>query len=187
MKSGSGFLVDEINMADDAVAERLNSVLETDRTLLLSEKGSSCSSSSDGGMSAENVVAAAKFRTFATMNTGGDFGKKELSPALRNRFTEMWIPPPASTSDYAPVILSRMKLDRSNGASGNRGEKLAQAGRAIVDFVGWNLKSLPEASEEGETHLLLHRKAIRLPFAMLPRGLSVLLKRLRVAQDCPQQ
>jgi midasin len=25
------------------------------------------------------------------MNPGGDFGKRELSPALRNRFTEIWV------------------------------------------------------------------------------------------------
>jgi midasin len=25
------------------------------------------------------------------MNPGGDYGKKELSPALRNRFTEIWV------------------------------------------------------------------------------------------------
>jgi midasin len=25
------------------------------------------------------------------MNPGGDFGKRELSPALRNRFTEVWV------------------------------------------------------------------------------------------------
>lgn len=27
------------------------------------------------------------------MNPGGDFGKRELSPALRNRFTEIWVEP----------------------------------------------------------------------------------------------
>ena len=27
------------------------------------------------------------------MNPGGDFGKRELSPALRNRFTEIWVDP----------------------------------------------------------------------------------------------
>jgi hypothetical protein len=27
----------------------------------------------------------------ATMNPGSDFGKKELSPALRNRLTEIWV------------------------------------------------------------------------------------------------
>lgn len=25
------------------------------------------------------------------MNPGGDYGKKDLSPALRNRFTEIWV------------------------------------------------------------------------------------------------
>jgi midasin (ATPase involved in ribosome maturation) len=34
------------------------------------------------------VVAAPNFLFAATMNPGGDFGKRELSPALRNRFTE---------------------------------------------------------------------------------------------------
>ena len=29
----------------------------------------------------------------ATMNPSGDYGKKELSPALRNRFTEIWVEP----------------------------------------------------------------------------------------------
>lgn len=27
------------------------------------------------------------------MNPSGDFGKRELSPALRNRFTEIWVEP----------------------------------------------------------------------------------------------
>lgn len=33
------------------------------------------------------------FVIIATMNPGGDFGKRELSPALRNRFTEIWVEP----------------------------------------------------------------------------------------------
>jgi midasin len=33
------------------------------------------------------------------MNPGGDFGKKELSPALRNRFTEIWVPSMGSRTD----------------------------------------------------------------------------------------
>ena len=32
------------------------------------------------------------FRILATMNPGGDYGKKELSPALKNRFTTIWVP-----------------------------------------------------------------------------------------------
>ncbi|PHH61107.1 hypothetical protein CDD81_769 [Ophiocordyceps australis] len=80
MKEGHFFLLDEISLADDSVLERLNSVLEPQRTLLLAEKGI------DNSL----VVASDGFQFFATMNPGGDFGKKELSPALRNRFTEIW-------------------------------------------------------------------------------------------------
>ena len=41
MKSGSVFLIDEISLAEDSVLERLNSVLEMEKTLLLPEKGGS--------------------------------------------------------------------------------------------------------------------------------------------------
>lgn len=37
------------------------------------------------------IVAHEKFNMVATMNPSGDFGKKELSPALRNRMTEIWV------------------------------------------------------------------------------------------------
>lgn len=37
-------------------------------------------------------MAHENFFLLATMNPGGDYGKKELSPALRNRFTEIWVP-----------------------------------------------------------------------------------------------
>ncbi|KAG5860613.1 AAA ATPase [Encephalitozoon hellem] len=77
MKSGNAFLIDEINLAEDSVLERLNSVLESQRTLYITETG-------------EEVVAHEKFRILATMNPGGDFGKRELSPALKNRFTEIY-------------------------------------------------------------------------------------------------
>lgn len=83
MKKGEFFLLDEISLADDSVLERLNSVLEAGRSLLLPEKG---------GIDI-SVQAAPSFQFLATMNPGGDYGKKELSPALRNRFTEIWIPP----------------------------------------------------------------------------------------------
>ena len=40
----------------------------------------------------EIIKAHPNFFLLATMNPGGDYGKKELSPALRNRFTEIWVP-----------------------------------------------------------------------------------------------
>ena len=39
MKEGKIFLFDEISLAEDAVLERINSVLETDRKIVVSEKG----------------------------------------------------------------------------------------------------------------------------------------------------
>ena len=74
MREGEMFLIDEISLADDSVIERLNSVLETDRTLVLSEKGE-VSSEEEG---VDVVKAANTFRLIATMNPGGDFGKKEV-------------------------------------------------------------------------------------------------------------
>jgi midasin len=39
MQSGGVFLIDEISLADDSVLERLNSVLETEQTLMVPERG----------------------------------------------------------------------------------------------------------------------------------------------------
>ena len=91
MKQGQFFLLDEISLADDSVLERLNSVLEPEGTLLLAEKGDN-----DSLIKKKNG-----FQFFATMNPGGDYGKRELTPALRNRFTEIWVP---SSSDFADLV-----------------------------------------------------------------------------------
>lgn len=62
MKLGDFFLLDEISLADDSVLERLNSVLESERSLLLAEKGT------DDAF----VTASDSFEFLATMNPGGD-------------------------------------------------------------------------------------------------------------------
>jgi midasin len=82
MQQGGLLLIDEISLANDSVLERLNSVFEADRTLMISEKSSK---------EAVKVVGHPNFKMVATMNPSGDFGKKELSPALRNRMTEIWV------------------------------------------------------------------------------------------------
>ena len=69
------FLVDEISLADDSVLERLNSVLEPERTLVLAEKGSGGHSV---GEDVDVLVAHKDFKIIGTMNPGGDFGKKEV-------------------------------------------------------------------------------------------------------------
>ncbi|CAH2065804.1 unnamed protein product [Thlaspi arvense] len=99
MRAGNILLVDEISLADDSVLERLNSVLEPGRKLSLAEKG---------GPVLEEVVAHKNFFVIATMNPGGDYGKKELSPALRNRFTEIWVPPITETEELRSIAFSRL-------------------------------------------------------------------------------
>lgn len=82
MLRGGLLLIDEISLANDSVLERLNSVFERERVLTLSERSSA---------EAIKIRAAESFNVVATMNPSGDFGKKELSPALRNRMTEIWV------------------------------------------------------------------------------------------------
>lgn len=74
-------------------------MLEQGRTLTLAERG---------GEGAEVVVAAPGFRLLATMNPGGDFGKKELSPALANRFTTIWVPAMDDPEEMHAILEARL-------------------------------------------------------------------------------
>lgn len=127
MKSGDMLLLDELSLAEDAVLERLNSVLEPSRTLVLAEKG-------EDVMNAESdtriIVAHNDFRVFATMNPGGDFGKRELSPALRSRFTEVWVPPVDDMSDIELVLARSLA---------NADPKILSCDilRRILEYVEW--------------------------------------------------
>ncbi|KAJ6263239.1 hypothetical protein Dda_1800 [Drechslerella dactyloides] len=98
MKNGSLFLLDEISLAEDSVLERLNSVLEPEREIFLAEKG----------YKDAKITAHPDFQFFATMNPGGDYGKKELSPALRNRFTEIWVPPMDDFEDVLHITETKL-------------------------------------------------------------------------------
>ncbi|XP_051115352.1 midasin [Andrographis paniculata] len=117
MKKGDLFLVDEISLADDSVLERLNSVLEPERKLSLAEKG---------GSHLENVVAHPNFFLLATMNPGGDYGKKELSPALRNRFTEIWVPSVSDVDELKCIARERIM-----------NPELGHVVDAMIDFWEW--------------------------------------------------
>ncbi|KAF8711008.1 ATPase, partial [Rhizoctonia solani] len=105
MREGGLFLLDEISLADDSVLERLNSVLEPSRQLVLAEKGGD-------DFSLLTITAKAEFQLVATMNPGGDYGKKELSPALRNRFTEIWVPHVDQRADLFDIIQHSWKDGR---------------------------------------------------------------------------
>ncbi|ETN99813.1 type A von Willebrand factor domain-containing protein, partial [Reticulomyxa filosa] len=109
----------------DAVLERMNSVLEPSRTLFLAEKG---------GNQTEEIIAHPSFRILSTMNPGGDFGKKELSPALRNRFTEIWVPSLMESNEDLLAIIKERARNQS---------ELVHFAPLIIDFMKW-LKSQNE-------------------------------------------
>ena len=123
MKRGGVFLADEISLADDSVLERMNSVLEPEREILLAEKIGQEMEAKGNAVTTETVVAEAGFRFVGTMNPGGDYGKKELSPALRNRFFEIWCPSLTSKEDLHSIV-SKNVSDQA-------------LTRPIVEFVDW--------------------------------------------------
>ena len=128
MRQGDIFLLDEISLADDSVLERLNSVLEPSRTIVLAERGGDDIDHAD-------VHAMDSFKIIATMNPGGDYGKKELSPALRNRFTEIWVPPLQEQEDLELIISSSWEHSA-----------LLPYTRRILDFVSWLVDQIGDRS-----------------------------------------
>lgn len=96
-----------------SIVRTLRSVLEASKTITLAEKS---------GKVVETVVGHENFQIIGTMNPGGDFGKKELSPALMNRFTSVWVPALQDSSELSIIIESRLS------------EGLRDLSGMIVDF-----------------------------------------------------
>jgi len=96
---------------------------EPERTLLLAEKGTGADGHS------EEIKAAEGFHFIGTMNPGGDYGKKELSPALRNRFTEIWCEPCMERKDLVAVVQHNLTSGLAFG-----GTSIAPV---LVDFLEW--------------------------------------------------
>lgn len=80
---------------------------EPERSLLLAEKGIESSHGEENTV----IVADERFVFIGTMNPGGDYGKKELSPALRNRFTEVWCEGCAVRSDLHDIIVHNLRVE----------------------------------------------------------------------------
>ena len=137
MTAGDLLLLDEVSLADDSVLERLNSVLEPGRSLVLAEKGGI-------DIDAATIVANPTFHVVATMNPGGDFGKKELSPALRNRFTEIWVPPLNCRDDLLQIIEQSWKH-----------KELHSCGALILDFFGWFTQRIGDGGGLGLRDILV--------------------------------
>ncbi|VBB33041.1 unnamed protein product, partial [Acanthocheilonema viteae] len=178
MKEGRPLLIDEISLASDSVLERLNPLLEPSRSLLLN----------DGGLSGGEVRAKNGFNVVATMNPGGDYGKKELSKALRNRFTEIWCPSDVSGDDLIAIV------DRllSTTALLNENDLRLKVNKCIVRFVLWfNLRSTVTIRDVvAVTQLVIAALSRSSPFSSIYHAFSATLfdafgtLSTRISLDC---
>eukprot|EP00359_Climacostomum_virens_P011460 CAMPEP_0204900836 /NCGR_PEP_ID=MMETSP1397-20131031/2713_1 /ASSEMBLY_ACC=CAM_ASM_000891 /TAXON_ID=49980 /ORGANISM="Climacostomum Climacostomum virens, Strain Stock W-24" /LENGTH=245 /DNA_ID=CAMNT_0052069063 /DNA_START=55 /DNA_END=789 /DNA_ORIENTATION=- len=94
------------------------------------------------------------------MNPGGDFGKKELSPALRNRFTEVWVN--LSLSDLGELLSSSLP------------EPMVSV---ILQFTQWYNKSskTPLSLRDFSTLTQFMSQFPEMAYDSLHEGLSVVL------------
>ena len=122
------FLADEFNQANDAVQERLNSLLDKDRTLFLSEKG--------GG---EKIVFADDFRFIAAFNPPSYAGRKRLSKAMQSRLSVQFVPNLEDKEEYQIIFSIIAKKKGINPGIVNR----------LVDLHFW-VKEQIEARELGD-------------------------------------
>ncbi len=95
MRHGHWLLLDEMNLAEPQVLERLNCALEAPPTLVLSEGHGTVFG--PGG----DAEVSEHFRLFATLNPAEYSGRSVLSPAFRNRWT-LWHQ--AATPSEADVL-----------------------------------------------------------------------------------
>lgn len=79
------------------------SVLETEKSLVLAEKGSGDNDD------VELIRAAAGFRLVATMNPGGDFGKKEVCNPSSTSRTDSLLTLHHITSDFPTPACQMLK------------------------------------------------------------------------------
>ena len=98
LREGHWLLLDEMNLASPETLERVAAVLEDGGSVALTERGE-----------ADAVRRHPDFRIFGAMNPPTDFGKKELPPGIRARFTELYVPPLTSAEDLQLVVLGILK------------------------------------------------------------------------------
>ena len=98
IREGHWLLLDEMNLASAETLERVAAVLEEGGSITLTERGET-----------DAVVRHPDFRIFGAMNPPTDFGKKELPPGIRARFTELYVSPLTSSEDLQLVILGMLQ------------------------------------------------------------------------------
>jgi hypothetical protein len=99
MKYGWWVILDEVNLAEPQILERLNSLLENPPELTATEKSPPIEL---GGSTGELVHPS--FRIFATMNPAEYSGRIALSPAYKDRWTGYSYVPLASEMDILHML-----------------------------------------------------------------------------------
>jgi hypothetical protein len=97
LRRGWWVLLDEVNLAEPQILERLNSVLERDPMLVLTEHDHSAFG--PGGRPVH-----ADFRVFATMNPAEYSGRSVLSPAYRDRWRAHRFIPRPGEAEYRAML-----------------------------------------------------------------------------------
>jgi MoxR-like ATPase len=97
LKRGWWVLLDEVNLAEPQILERLNSVLERDPMLVLTEHDHSAFG--PGGRPVHP-----DFRVFATMNPAEYSGRSVLSPAYRDRWRAHRFIPRPGEAEYRAML-----------------------------------------------------------------------------------
>ena len=105
LRHGWWVILDELNLAEPAILERLNSLLERDPSLLVTEHDNRVF-----GPGGEPIHP--EFRIFGTMNPAEYAGRNVLSPAYRDRWRGHLIVRPAGESEYR-AMLRRMVFGES--------------------------------------------------------------------------
>lgn len=98
MIRGQWVILDELNLADAAILERLNSVLERNPSLVVSENGGRRIGRGGDDETHPN------FRIFGTMNPAKFEGRRPLSRAYKNRWTSYRFVQPPSENDYRSML-----------------------------------------------------------------------------------
>ena len=101
-KRGGILFLEDLDLPSQAVTERLNSMLEPSPTFALTED-----ITSHVGQGQLNITLSSHFQIFASVHQEQTHQTLKLSPAIRSRFTEIYIPP-YTESDLRILIESEL-------------------------------------------------------------------------------
>ena len=152
LRQGWWVLLDEVNLAEPQILERLNSVLEAEPSLVLTEHDNSA-------LGRGGDAVHPQFRIFATMNPAEYAGRSVLSPAYRDRWRGYRFVPRPGEQEYLAMLRMLLRGEQPEASvSGNRyqGGSVARARMRpyrlcfrIISWSGWLVSSRPWRPRQG--------------------------------------